>query len=86
MHFSSIQKNIIDRYVKDSNTIDFIKKLNKNGVYDGLFDVIDTNDEKTNIANFCKVVVFANIYNGTMPNNILTKKQINTAFEKFKNQ
>jgi len=87
LHFSGLQKDIIERYINDTKTIEFVKnKFNKNGEFDGLFDVIDTDNEKTNIANFCKVVVFANIYNGTMPNNILTKKQINTAFEKRKNQ
>ncbi len=86
MQLTGLQRQILSRYIADGKTQKAVAGYNKNGKFDGLFDVLHSENETENVVNLVKCVTFANIWNGNMPTNILSRKQIETAFDKFKSE
>jgi len=87
LQLSPMQNSILRKYANDKKTIEFVNtKFNQKGRFDGLYDRLNTGDEKTDIQNLLKCVTFANIRNGNMPNTLIKAKDMETEFLKQKAQ
>ncbi len=73
---------IIEKYLQNKNIIASFKKANQNGRMNGIYDVIDTDNLKTNVANMLTTTFIASVQ-GKVLIPVLTKNQLNTAINSY---
>ena len=85
VELSPFRKELFTKYLKSKEAIAIFSKNNQNGKADGMADIINTDNERANMANFLTTVATGSAY-GKVLINLFSKEQINTAFDKSKKE
>jgi len=79
---NEFQLSLINKYLFDKKTVESFKTRNYKGKFNGVFDIINTENHKTNIANLLTTTIVGNASRLRLTY-ILSSNQIKEAIKKF---